>query len=283
MIKCERYFYFGDGNDMSENSTKPINLKCRVCGGEIRNDYLSATCVCANCGNKWPMQEMLPDYQTHASAVEKIKQARCLMKEKPDVTKISQAKLLLHQASTECLHPDPVSAELLKTCKDGIKETDDLRHYAVALSHMDKKNYRQALSELERIPNFRDSSKLIEDCKVLAVKDKKKHIPIAIVIGLVIPIVIGVLLYEKTPVPIWGIIPICLALAAGCSYAVYLENTLSVVIIVLSFLSAVPLILFVILAYGYHMDTGPAATIAIGAPLALVIGVGLNSKPGGSQ
>ena len=102
-------------------------------------------------------------------------------------------------------------------------------------------------------------------------------------IGLVIPIVIGVLLYEKTPVPIWGIIPICLALAAGCSYAVYLENTLSVVIIVLSFLSAVPLILFVILAYGYQMDTGPAATIAIGAPLALVIGVGLNSKPGGSQ
>ena len=165
MIKCERYFYFGDGNDMSENSTKPINLKCRVCGGEIRNDYLSATCVCANCGNKWPMQEMLPDYQTHASAVEKIKQARCLMEEKPDVTKISQAKLLLHQASTECLHPDPVSAELLKTCKDGIKETDDLRHYAVAVSHMDKKNYRQALSELERIPNFRDSSKLIEDCK----------------------------------------------------------------------------------------------------------------------
>lgn len=281
MIKYERHFRNrGWELDMSENGEKLINRRCRVCGGEIRNDYLSASCVCANCGNKWPMQEMLPDYASHASTVEKIKQARCLMDEKPDVTKISQAKLLLHQASTECLHPDPVSAELLKACKDGIKETEDLRHYAVAVSHMEKKNYRQALSEFERIPNFRDSSKLIEDCKVLAVKDKKKQIPIAIAIGLVIPIVLGVLLYEKTPVPIWAIIPICLALAAGCSYAVYLENTLSIVIIVASFLSAVPLILFMILAYGYGMDSGPAATIAIGAPVALVAAAAFNSKPG---
>ena len=265
---------------MSENSAKPMNLKCSICGGQIKTDFLSASCVCANCGNKWSIQTMLPDYEKHASTIEKIKQARCLMDEKPDVTKISQAKLLLHKASTECLHPDAVSAELLKTCKDGIKEAEDLRHYAVALSHMEKKNYRQAITEFERIPGFRDTDKLVEDCKVLAVKDKKKQIPIAIAIGLVIPIVIGILLYEKTPVPIWGIIPICIALAAGCSYAVYLENTLSVVIIVLSFLSAVPLILFVILAYGYGMETGPAATIAVGAPVALVVAAAFNSKPG---
>ena len=71
-----------------------------------------------------------------------------------------------------------------------------------------------------------------------------------------------------------------IALAAGCSYAVYLENTLSIVIIVASFLSAVPLILFMILAYGYGMESGPAATIAIGAPVALVVAAAFNSKPG---
>ncbi|MBO4747030.1 MAG: hypothetical protein J5607_03080 [Clostridiales bacterium] len=261
-------------------NTSSVTLKCSICGGEIRADYLSASCVCAHCGNKQPITDILPEYANHATAVEKIRQARSLMEEKPDVAKISQAKLLLHQASTECFHTDTVSADLLKVCKDGIKETEDLRHYAVALSHMEKKNYRQAITEFERIPGFRDTDKLVEDCKVLAVKDKKKQIPIAIAIGLVIPIVLGVLLYEKTPVPIWAIIPICLTLAAGCSYAVYLENTLSIVIIVASFLSAVPLILFMILAYGYGMESGPAATIAIGAPVALVVAAAFNSKPG---
>ena len=264
---------------MSEN-TSPINLRCQVCGGTIRNDYLNATCVCANCGNKWAMRDMFPEYEKHASAVEKIQQARSLMEEKPDVTKISRAKMLFQQASTECFHTDSVSAELLKTCKDGMKETELLRHYAVGLSHMEKKSYRQALSEFERVPDYRDSGKLIEECKVLAVKDKKKLIPIAVIIGLIIPTVLGVLLYEKTPVPIWAIIPIGIALAAGCAYAVYQENTLSIVIMVLSFLSAVPLIIFMVLAYGYHMETGPAATIAIGAPVAFIIAVAFNSKPG---
>lgn len=265
---------------MSENGTSLLNSRCQVCGGTIRNDYLNATCVCANCGNKWAMKDIIPDYAKHATAVEKIQHARSLMEEKPDVTKLAQAKLLFQQASTECFHTDAVSAELLKTCKDGMKEVEDLRHYAIGLSHMEKKSYRQAITEFERIPGYRDTDKLVEDCKVLAVKDKKKLIPIAVIIGLIIPTVLGVLLYEKTPVPIWAIIPICLALVAGCSYAVYQENTLSIVVMVLSFLCAVPLIIFMVLAYGYHMETGPAATIAIGAPVAFIIAVALHSKPG---
>lgn len=268
---------------MSENSTKPISLKCRICGGEIRNDYLSASCVCTHCGNKWPITDFFPDYNRHATAVEKIQHARSLMQEKPDVAKIAQAKLLFQQASTECFHTDAISADLLKTCKEGMKEAEDLRHYATGISHMEKKNYRQALTEFERIPGFRDTNTRVEECKVLAEKDRKKHIPIAIVIGLILPTVIGVLLYEKTPVPLWAIIPVCLVLAAGCAYAVYLEKTLSIVIMVLSFLSAVPLILFMILAYGYHMEPGPAATIAIGAPVAFVIAAALKTNTGSME
>ena len=73
-------------------------------------------------------------------------------------------------------------------------------------------------------------------------------------------------------------IPVALVLAAGCAYAIYLEGTLAIIIQILSVLSAVPLILFLILAYGFHMDTGPAAVTAIVAPIAVIVVIGLKPE-----
>lgn len=268
---------------MSENSSSPINLKCKVCGGEIRNDYLSGTCKCAHCGNKFSMDNVIPEYEKYSNAIEMIKKATNLLSGKPDVTNIAQAKLLFQQASAMCFHTDPISTDLLKISKAGIKDAEDLRHYAMACNYFDKKSYRQALTEFEKIPGFRDTDEKIRECQEFAQKEKKKHIPFAIIIGLIIPTLLGVLMKEKLGMPLYIIIPVCIVLAAGCSYALYLEGILATIIIVLSLLSAVPLIIFMILAYGFHMEPGPAAGIAIGVPVAFAIAVAANSKPGNTN
>ena len=267
---------------MPDVTVKTISRKCKICGGELNNDYLAGTCVCAYCKNSWPMEEILPGYAAYASALEKIKKARMLLDDKPDVTSCAQAKMLFQSASTECLHTDEISSELLAVCKNGIKETEDIRHYAVANSHFEKKRYRQALTEYEKIPGVKDSAARIEECRVLAEKERKKNIPFAVVIGLIIPAILGLLLKEVIGVPLFVIIPVCLVLVAATSYAVYREGPLSTVIIVISFLCFVPLLLFMVLAYGFHMETKTAATTAIVAPILLVVSIAMTTRSGGS-
>lgn len=263
---------------MPDVTAKPNSLRCKICGGEIINDYLSGSCVCAYCKNTWSMQDLLPEYKNYASAIEKMKKARALLDDKPDVTNCAQAKLLFQSASTECLHTDAIASELHAACKDGMKESEDLKHYATAESHFEKKRYRMALSEYEKIPNVRNSAARIEECKKLQVTERKKNIPFAVIIGLVIPAVLGLLLKEIVGFPILAIIPICLVLVAGIAYAVYREGPLSIVLIVISFLCFVPLVLFMVLAYGFHMDTKSAAITSIVAPIALIVSVGLGVR-----
>ena len=142
----------------------------------------------------------------------------------------------------------------------------------------DRKSYRQALDEFKKIPGVKDSASRIEECKVLAEKEKKKLIPLAVIVALIIPTVLGILMKEKLDIPLYVIIPACLVLVAGLTYAVYRGGTLATVVMVLSFICAVPLLIFIVLAYGLHMETGPAASIAIGAPIAFIVAVGLKTS-----
>ena len=254
----------------------PITLKCKVCGGDIVNDYLSGECVCAHCGNRWPMDEMLPEYKEYAGVIEKIKKAKGMLDGKPDVTSASQAKLLYLSANTECLsHTSAISGELSKICKEGADQADKVKTYARGLGHFDRKSYAKALSEFSKIPGFRDTEELIEKCKELAIAERKKRIPLAIVIGMVLPAILCIFLKEKVGLPIWADIPIFLLCSAGLAYAVYLEGKIAVVVEVLSFICAVPLIIFMILAYGFHMDVRTAAIIAVGAPVAVIVALGI--------
>ena len=263
---------------MADISSQPATLKCNICGGEIRKDFLTGTAVCAHCGNKWSLSDVVPEYLKYASAIEKIKKAQELLNGKPDVSNVAQAKLLFQNASTECLHTDATSSELLAICKSGQKECEDLRIYATAMGFYDRKSYRQALDEFKKIPGVRDSAAKIEECKVLAEKEKKKLIPLAVIVALIIPTVLGILMKEKLDIPLYVIIPACLVLVAGLTYAVYRGGTLATVVMVLSFICAVPLLIFIVLAYGLHMETGPAASIAIGAPIAFIVAVGLKTS-----
>ena len=265
----------------------PVSLKCKICGGDLVNDYLAGACVCANCGNRWSLESLIPNYSKYTRTIEKINKAKELLDGKPDATTAMQAKLMYQTASSECvLYTDAIGSDLMRACKEGQERCEKVKTYAKAKDNFDRKAYKRAMEDFKTIPGFLDSNELIEQCQAQLVIERKKRIPLAIAISMVLPAILCIFLKEKVGVPILGLIPIFLVLSAGLAYAVYLERNLAVVIEILSFLCAVPLIIFLILAYGMHMDIKSAATIAIGAPIAVVVFIGVmvgKEKPNGSN
>ena len=273
-------------DDIKEHKTlaegvKPITLKCTVCGGELKADYLSGDAVCAHCSNRWALRDILPDYGKYAKSLEKIKKANDLLSGKPDVTAAAEAKLLFQQASSECyVYSETIATDIHRISAEGTNRAEKMKTYARGYSHFERKAYTKALEEFEKIPDFQDSAELIEKCKNLQVTERRKLIPLAILIGMILPAVLGIVLYEKAGLPLYVDIPIFVLGTAGLSYLVYREKKFAVVIEVLSFLAAVPLILFLILAYGMGMETKAAAAIAIGAPVAFVLAAGFKAGGG---
>jgi len=264
---------------MPEVTAAPATLKCKVCGGDLVNDYLTGACVCAHCGNKWSLQDLIPDYSKYTRVIEKMNRAKELLDGKADVATAGQALLMYKTAATDCAaHPDAISSDLLRVCKEGQARCEQVKHYAKANNYFEKKTYRRALTEFELIPDYKDVSEKIEECKKMILVERKKRIPLAIVMGLILPTILCIFLREKAGLPLTIDIPVALVLAAGCAYAIYLEGTLAIIIQILSVLSAVPLILFLILAYGFHMDAGPAAVTAIVAPIAVIVVIGLKPE-----
>ena len=88
---------------------------------------------------------------------------------------------------------------------------------------------------------------------------------------MIIPAIVSLFLKERFGMPVGLTIPVFLLGAAGLGYAVYLDGVLSIVVEIASFLLLVPLLLFLVLAYVFHVSTGPAAGIAVGVPLGIVI------------
>ena len=256
---------------MSEVSATPITLKCKICGGDIVNDYLAGSCVCAHCGNKWPLAELVPDYSRYTHVITKINQANDLLAGEPRIETLEQAKLLFQSASRECdTFTGPIATDLIKVCRDGQTAIQNLKIYAKAKKQYDKKSYSSAKSEFKKIPGFKDSDELLKNCEVEIEKGRKKRIPLAVIVGMVIPAVLCVILKEVVGIPLLALIPIFLLCSAGVGYLIYRGGALAIVIDILSFLSAVPLILFMILAYGFHVPTVPSAIIAVAGPIVLI-------------
>ncbi|MBP5493332.1 MAG: hypothetical protein J6Y08_10870 [Clostridiales bacterium] len=256
---------------MPETNVTPVSLKCKICGGDVRANYHTGACVCIHCGNKWALQDVVPNYEDYSTAIDTIHRAKALLEGNPDVTDIAQARLLFQYAKTQSLRTDELSMELQKICKEGQAQAEQLRHYAMGKKYYDKKNYKEALSEFKKVPDVKDASTKIEELKVLIEKERKKRIPLSILIGMVLPTVLGIVLKEKAGLPLYVVIPVGVLLTAVTTYFVYLDGIPALIIQILSFLSAVPLILFLILAYGFHVDVKIAAIIAIGAPIVLVL------------
>lgn len=261
---------------MPVENVSPVSLKCSVCGGELKNDYLAGACVCAHCGNKWDLLELYPDFSKYTRIAERINRGKELLRSKSDLANANQANLLFKGAALELAgHTDAIAADLLRLANEGQEEAEKVTHYSNAMMHFEKKNFRRAVSEFKKIPGYKDVDEKMKEAEAGAIIERRKHIPIAIFVGMIIPAVLSLLLKEKVGLPLAAVIPIFIVLTCAVSYAVYREGTLATVIIVLSVLSAVPLILFMTLAYGFHMDTRTAAITSIVAPVVVVVAVAL--------
>lgn len=257
---------------MSEVSATPVTLKCKICGGDIINDYLVGSCVCAHCGNKWSLEELVPDYAEYSHAIMKINKANDLLAGDPAIENLEQARIFFQNASDECSSKTgPIASDLMKVCKDGRETIDRIKAYSKAKKAFDKKSYQQALKGFRNLQGFRDSDTLAQTCKVEIEKARKKQIPIAVIVGFILPAVVCIILKEFAGLPLPAVIPIFLLGSAGIGYLVYRGGAWSIVIKVLSFLSAVPLILFMILAYVFNLGAVPSGIIAVGLPIAMII------------
>ena len=257
---------------MAELSAKTVSLKCKICGGDLVNDYLAGACRCENCGNRWNLSDLVPNFKDYQRVIEKLNRASEMLNSADDPSEAGQALLMYKSAAADCMdHTDVIGADLMRLCKEGQDKAAVMKHYTSGRSYMEKGNCRKAISEFGKIPGFKDADSLMEQCSKQALIEKKKRIPYAVVIGMIIPAVLGIVLKEKAGLPLAACISVFIILSAGLGFVVYLENVWSVIVEILSFLSAVPLILFVILAYGFHMSVGLSAGIAVGVPLGILI------------
>ena len=145
------------------NAADLVSFKCKICGGDLDYNYLSCTCRCANCGNKWAIAELYPKY---AHAIRTINRASEILENRTEPAAADEAKLLFGQAITECSKfNDAVSTELIKICKEGQAKTKQLEIYCRGKYFFDHKSYKSALKELEKVAGFKDADEMIKRCK----------------------------------------------------------------------------------------------------------------------
>jgi len=250
----------------------PITLKCKVCGGDIVNNYLAGTCVCANCGNKWVIADIIPDYNKYERIIGSIAKANDILNNEAKVASANEAKLLFKQAVIECAkYNDPVSADLEKICADGQKQADKLAVYYKGKTFFDKRSFSSAYKELSKVTGYRDADDMIARCKMEMEAERRRGIPWAVVFSLIIPAAVGLLFREAFNWP-WAVCIILFLMgSAGLGYVFYRGGVLSIILKIVSVLAATPLIIYSILAYALHVPPVIAVIAAIVGPIALFI------------
>ena len=257
---------------MPDVNATPISLKCKVCGGDIVNNYLAGSSVCAHCGNKWSIADLVPDYNKYSRIIAGITKANEIIESETKAASANEAKLLFKTAAMECTRiNDAVTADIIKICNEGLTKADQYATYIKGKNFYDKKSYRSAMNELKKIPGYRDADELVAKCDMEIRIERKKQLPWTVIFSLILPTILCLALYEFAGLALWLAIPIALVCSAGLGYVLYRGGVWSVVIKVISFLCAVPLILFAILRYGMHMESTPALIISIGAPIAFFV------------
>ena len=99
-------------------TAKPISLKCKVCGGDIVNNYLAGTSYCANCGNRWSIADLYPDYAKYQRIIANITKANDIVESENKAASANEAKLLYKTCVIECTKfNDPISSDLIRICE----------------------------------------------------------------------------------------------------------------------------------------------------------------------
>ena len=253
---------------MSDVNATPVSLKCRICGGDIVNNYLAGTAQCANCGNRWNIADVIPDYGKYSRIIASINKANDIVESDSKAASGNEARLLYKTAIMDCgKFNDPVSADLIRICEEGQKNAELLSIYAKGRNFYEKKSYSSAVHELSKVKGFRDADAMIEICKEEIEKERKKQIPWAVIFSLIIPAAVGLFFREAFNWP-WAVCIILFLLgSAGLGYVYYRGGVVSIILKVVSFLAATPLIIYSILAYALHVPTVLSVIIAIVAPI----------------
>ena len=257
---------------MQEVNITPVSLKCKICGGDIVNDYLVGTSRCANCGNRWAIADLYPDYAKYQRIIANITKANDIVESENKAASANEAKLLYKTSVIECSKfNDPISSDLVRICEEGQKKADLLAIYAKGKGYFDKGTYNSAMSTLSKAKGFRDADAMIEICKEEIAKKRKKDIPWDVVFSLPLPAAVGLFFREVCHWP-WAVcIILFLAGSAGLGYVLYKGGVIEIIIKILSFLAAGPIIIFSVLEYAFHVPTVISVIAAIVAPIALFI------------
>lgn len=257
---------------MPDVNATPISLKCKVCGGDIVNNYLGGTCVCANCGNKWAIAEVIPNYDKYSHIIAGITRANEIIESDTKVASSSEARLQLKTAIMECSKiNDAVTADLIRICNDSLAKAEKNAIYLKGKTFYEKRSWSSAVKELGKVSGYKDADAMVEICKEEIAKERKKQIPWSVVFSLIIPAAVGLFLRETFNCPWVVCILLFLAGSAGLGYVFYRGGVISIILKVVSFLAATPLIVYSILAYALHVPTVISVIIAVVGPIALFI------------
>ena len=264
---------------MPDVNITPVSLKCTICGGDIVNDYLVGTSRCANCGNRWAIADLFPDYAKYQRIIANITKANDIVESDNKAASANEAKLLYKTSVIECSKfNDPISSDLIRICEEGQKKADLLAIYAKGKGYFDKGSYNSALSTLSKVKGFRDSEAMIEICKEEIEKKRKKDIPWDVVFSLPIPAAVGLFFREVCHWP-WAVCILLFLLgSAGLGYVLYRGGVIEIIIKILSFLVAAPVIIFAVLVYAFKVAVVIAVLVAIFAPIALFILFALSTE-----
>ena len=257
---------------MAELNITPVSLKCKICGGDIINDYLAGTSYCANCGNRWSVADLVPDYAKYQRIIANITKANNILESESKAASSNEARILFKTSVMECAKfNDAVSADLIRICEEGQKKAELVAIYIKGKNYFEKKSYRSAVSELSKIKGFRDADAMVEIAKEEIEKERKKQLPWAVIFSLPLPAAVGLFFREMFGWP-WAVCIILFLLgSAGLGYVLYKGGVASIIIKILSFLAAGPIIIFSILEYALKVPTVLSVIIAIVAPIALFI------------
>ncbi|MBQ2067217.1 MAG: hypothetical protein II496_06800 [Clostridiales bacterium] len=255
---------------MPDTNDAPLTQKCSICGGDLVSDYLAGVLICEHCNNKWPIQKAMPDYSKYDRIISNINKADEILTSDQKIASANEAKILFKQAIMECgNYNDEVTNDLIRKCEDGMKEADLLAQYYKGKNAFDHRSYSNAISELAKVPGYRDSDELVMRSKAELEAQRKRQLPLTIILSTIIPLSLAIALKEFAGWHIVICILIFLAGSAGLGYVMYQGKIPSLIIKIISFLAATPLILFCIFAYAFHLAPWLAALIAIGAPIVL--------------
>ena len=264
---------------MMSESFAPVSIKCKVCGGSIRSNYVAGTCYCENCGNRWNITEVVPNIDKYSKIISNITMVIDTLQGEPSRGTINEARLTLKTAIMDCKTiNDPISNDLIKICNENIAELDKLAIYVKGKKFLEDKSYRNARSEFAKLPGFRDIDALKEQCESGIKEERKKHIPWAVIFSWILPAILSLFLKEKCGLPLGAVIPIFIVCSAGLGYVLYIGGVWSIIIEIASFLLATPLIIYSILAYACHMAVVPSVVIAIVVPIVALVFFEMLSK-----